>query len=441
MPEVLVAGAGPAGSVAALILARAGHRVTLVDACLPVRHRIESLPAHAMPMLHGLRLGSVIQAAELGRAIETELAWRGGNEHRQHTNPPILLHRPRLHASLRSAALACGVRLRPGRLGIQPDGTAILRGDTVAALTSDVILDARGRAAGGMHALGPARIALPFQARASRTLPDRMRLVAGPDAWIWLACHADGQVEGALFTAPESLMGTKPDTKRRMIAEIVQDLTEISLGRPCPATLACATPWSDGPVIRVADAALARDPIGAHGLTHAFRSAVQAAAATRTLLEAPDDAGAARAYLAHRHQLDCEAAWQATCRAYVDQARYATPFWDGPAPAPQPDLPRPEPTRRLTLNTHATRVPCLSGGLIRWTDGMTLPLSGKPAAHLGGVAAPILLDLLSTPGSASEMATRLSRVAPRAAVPALLDHLLAERVLAPITEPDDINRR
>jgi flavin-dependent dehydrogenase len=55
--DAIVAGAGPAGSVSAYILARAGKRVLLVDKIDESRHKIgESLPAAALRLLRSLDL-------------------------------------------------------------------------------------------------------------------------------------------------------------------------------------------------------------------------------------------------------------------------------------------------------------------------------------------------------------------------------------------------
>ena len=71
-PDALVVGAGPAGSVAALVLARAGVRVQLVDRDRFPRHKLcgDTLNPGALSVLDGLDAVSP-RAAALGRAVRS----------------------------------------------------------------------------------------------------------------------------------------------------------------------------------------------------------------------------------------------------------------------------------------------------------------------------------------------------------------------------------
>ncbi|MBE3638233.1 FAD-dependent monooxygenase, partial [Mangrovicoccus algicola] len=112
MPDILVAGGGPAGAVAALILARRGYPVRLADPLTPPAPRIESLAASALPLAADLGILPVLEAACLGRAAAMELDWRDRPERRTfETDAPWLLSRAALHRGLRDAAAAAGARI------------------------------------------------------------------------------------------------------------------------------------------------------------------------------------------------------------------------------------------------------------------------------------------------------------------------------------------
>ena len=168
---------------------------------------------------------------------------------------------------------------------------------------------------------------------------------------------------------------------------------------------------------------MARDPIGSHGVTHALRSALHAAAAARTLLDHPEEAGAARQFLDNRHRLDCKSAIESTNAAHAQRGGPAISATHRPKPPPVDTL--------LAFRARRKPVPCLTESHIRWVGGLLLPASGAPVAYLGGLPAGLVADLLDRPGTAAEMARRLSRYVPRKKVSNLLDYLLAEEALVP----------
>ena len=65
--DVVIAGAGPAGSVAATVLARAGARVALIDRARFPRHKLcgDTLNPGVLGILRRLKLGAVVDACGL----------------------------------------------------------------------------------------------------------------------------------------------------------------------------------------------------------------------------------------------------------------------------------------------------------------------------------------------------------------------------------------
>jgi hypothetical protein len=191
---------------------------------------------------------------------------------------------------------------------------------------------------------------------------------------------------------------------------------------------AVADPVPDPRHLVIGDAALARDPIASHGLVHALRSAVQGAAVAATILDPDGDDHAAAQFLRLKHRQACQNAGAATARAYADQGRFSTGFWDSEVSAgeaPVPPLPG-----RLRLARPLTRTPALVAGRIVWAAAIALPRTGDFAITLGPVSALDIASACRPAASLPELAARLGRLHSRSAVSAALDQLVAGGALA-----------
>ncbi|WDV49071.1 tryptophan 7-halogenase [Streptomyces coeruleorubidus] len=160
--EVIVAGGGPAGAVAALVLARAGRRVLLVDkgtggpASSPFRIGETLLPA-ARPLLHDLGLWPEFATGPHLRCVGTYASWGSKQLHgRSHLHDPHghgwHLDRTRFDAFLRSAAGTAGAELRRAEavphLTHVGDRRVLIRGDgRLEEVRCDWVVDATGRRA------------------------------------------------------------------------------------------------------------------------------------------------------------------------------------------------------------------------------------------------------------------------------------------------------
>ncbi len=156
-PDVVVVGAGPAGSVAALVLARGGARVALVDKASFPRDKAcgDLVGPRGVQVLVDLGLAPVPGAVPVGdmdvlgptgrRAL---LPARPGRTYPGHA---LAVPRRRFDAWLRDAALAAGVEPVVGRATLTDDGVVLdggrrLRADVVVG--ADGALSAIGAAAG-----------------------------------------------------------------------------------------------------------------------------------------------------------------------------------------------------------------------------------------------------------------------------------------------------
>lgn len=161
MPEAVVAGAGPAGSGAALLLARAGAGVTIVERALFPRTKPcgEYVSPRTVKLLRDLGVADAVQKAayelrgvrvHAGRA-SVELSFRA---------PGWSLPRVLLDAAILAEARAAGARFLRGRVEavrLRPDRVTVSmrdEGGTVRELDADACIGADGAHSAVARSLG-----------------------------------------------------------------------------------------------------------------------------------------------------------------------------------------------------------------------------------------------------------------------------------------------
>jgi flavin-dependent dehydrogenase len=347
--DVLIAGGGPGGAAAALVLARAGRQVLLLDATPPDPARLkvgESLPPAARPLLRDLGLLDGLEAEGHLRSSGTSSAW--GSSQAVATDFVFdpngsgwHLDRPRFDRLLRLAAGAAGAEVREGvavRVSARSDGGWRLdlgEGEEVSART---LVDATGRRASVARALGARRVRCDrlvglvgtCSARAG-DLDARTLVEAVPEGW-WYTALVPGERRVVAFMTDADLVPVGPRTPagfRALLARTehvaplvgeaaIEPQTEAAHGsRLEPAT-------GDG-WLAVGDAALAFDPLSSQGIMTALYTGMVGAQALDALL---DGDGAALESYGERLTAIAASYQRNLLQAYAGESRWPEhPFW------------------------------------------------------------------------------------------------------------------
>jgi flavin-dependent dehydrogenase len=365
-PAAVVAGGGPAGAVAALVLARSGHRVLLLEDGGPGRGETagpafkigEFLPPVARPLLRDLGLLDGFLAAGHPVSTGTYAAWGSASLHgRSHLFDPYghgwHLDRLRFDAFLRGAAVAAGaeplrataLRREAGRLIVREQAAG-----TLTALPARWVIDATGRRCviGRRHGrrrrqdrLVAAYAVFPDRDAAGRDHPAaaeaRTLVEAAPHGWWYttripagrLVAHlTDVDLAEPSMKTPHGFWHalTRTSHLRRRLAD--HDPAATPVPRWAPAHGLRLTPAAAPGWMAAGDAAIAFDPLSSQGILTALHTGARAGRAVADCLA---DEGATTTALA-----DYTAFLERVATAYRDNHAYAygqeqrwplSPFW------------------------------------------------------------------------------------------------------------------
>lgn len=376
--DVLILGAGPAGSVVARRLAAAGVRVALVGAAS--RSGWEGLSARSRALLAD-------EGVDACAGMRGPFARRGTWAGRSVDGVEWLVERVALAEALRANARSAGADYRPESVTcVERSGghwRARLRmGGTLAA---PLVIEARGRR--GAERRGPLLLAVgqqfqlqPPGAPGTRIQPGT-QIQATEVGWCWWAVrdralwvqvvgrpragHPAGWLAAAAAQIPalaQVLDGAAPD------------------GRPVarPAHARCGIADGDSTRWRVGDSAIALDPLSGQGVYEALRGARLVATAVQSVVEGGD------ARLAHRFVGERqEAAWASGVRAasgfYRENADRSA-FWAETADAYERLMPD-----TVQVASGIERRPVLSGGRILERDVIVTAQYPRGVWHVAGV--------------------------------------------------------
>lgn len=306
MWDVLVAGAGPAGSIAALVLAREGHKVLLLDALQTPAYKVgESLPGAARQILLELGLLNVLESGSHLPCYGNISAW--GSDQllaNDFINDPRglgwHLDRVQFDRALRLAAVSAGAVLWKNRVKEVRliDGT--WRVDLKhAEVNSRWCIDATGRAASIARSQGAIRQQdLPLFATYRWVLTSdedtetRTSIEAVANGWWYTAkiphktrvviFHSDVR-EGRKIQQRSDLWNCYlKETK--YISHYLRNVTYIDSSHLMEASGSCLNKVAGLQWIAIGDAALSFDPISSQGIFNALYTGMKAAQAVHAAL-------------------------------------------------------------------------------------------------------------------------------------------------------------
>jgi flavin-dependent dehydrogenase len=338
--RVVVVGGGPAGAVAALVLARRSVPVTVLEARPGPALKVgETLPSNLAPLLRHLGLEGLLEGHL--RSQGNRSLWGSPVP----VESPFLANpygegwhvdRQRFEASLVEAAIAAGV---DWRWGVQVDRNTV---------PDAFVADATGR---------PARLARRFGARfgAKRLRYDRLvgisallasatpaqdtytLVEATPDGWWYSALLADGRLaaaflgDGDLLDRP--LLAGDPEAwwRRLRQTEATRDRLEAHgyTGgggiRVLPAETSRLDRIEGDRWLAMGDAAVAYDPLSSYGVSSAMGSGFYGGHAIADLLSGREDARLAYLDVMQRA---CDGCFALQREAYSQERRWPeAPFW------------------------------------------------------------------------------------------------------------------
>jgi menaquinone-9 beta-reductase len=298
--DIAIAGAGPAGSVFALLAARAGYRVLLIErSTFRARRIVETAPPEVRPMLSRLGLEHLTHPPFCCEAPELVSIW-GTSEPaaRSQIFSPygmgIHFDRRRLDKALAEAASDGGADVRVGhavRFTSHPQGGYIAElGD--ARERCRIAILATGRCGGGLG-LPYARRYLDHQVAVFGHFvspkghsESRMLVEAIPGGWFYLAGLPDNSTMAVLLTLASLVPARRRERLRWYLERLARtDIIRRSLNgcalpqhvsvmdaRASVARRSAGDHW-----LAIGDARIALDPLTGRGLLWAIDDAATAA--------------------------------------------------------------------------------------------------------------------------------------------------------------------
>jgi flavin-dependent dehydrogenase len=304
--DVLVAGSGPAGAIAAYSLARMGHFVCLTDRDLHRMKPGEALPGAVRRLMHALQLDEVLRDiphACIGGHLS---AWETSRLHARDDlaspdGPGLRVDRACFDSELRRAAVRAGAQLIPEavrQVARQESKWQVVL-ESGEQVSPQWLIDATGRCAFIARRLGARRRRnaklLGLYATASSSpdfVLDRTLIEAVAEGWWYAGRLPSGEVLVGLHTTPEEAVRIKGSSlawehalkNTRHVSRYVRDLTVRMPVHVFDATDGRLDHFTGDGWIACGDAAVSCDPLSGQGLFSAIYTGMTAARVVETSL-------------------------------------------------------------------------------------------------------------------------------------------------------------
>jgi len=372
--DVLVMGAGPAGSATARRLAAAGVSVALIGG--DSRSGIEGLStrSHALLVEEGIEAGS----GAFGGPYRRDGYWALG---RKVEGLEWLTERRALARALRATAVASGACSYLSTVrSVTYDGSIwwLCLGDGTTC-SAPFVVDARGRR--GAEVRGPVLLAVGQRYRANVVLASGTHLSATEDGWCWWVTHGRDiwvQVVGRPRQRhPNAWIGAAAEQVSGLARALAgAEAVGKVAGRPAHARLGVQE--TGDPTWRVGDAAMALDPLSGQGIYEALRGARLVSTAIQSVLRGGDPA-IARRFVAERTR----EAWfrgVKSAASFYSELAIRSEFWADTARQYLALIPPPS-----TLITVVEQRPVLVDGRIVEREVLVGPGHTRGVFHVEGV--------------------------------------------------------
>lgn len=446
--DVLIIGAGPAGTCAALRLLALGHKVALAESETFPRQQIgESLSPGIRNIFEYLDAAHLLTQRPYLHQLTAKVIWDTPAPQivsAEQRGPGVMVDRGILDQDLLQLAADRGLQLyQPARFEscVREADTWLSRLRTSSAdmtLRSRFILDARGRR--GNHMQNRALTAPPTVAIWAHIPADLMPggtlIEATGKGWIWGSPTIDKQFRIITFTDPTELKQQTVHTafhhmlscSRLFGPATAQTFKDI---QTCTVfTYSHTAPWEDH-YVRLGEAAFSLDPLSSTGVEKAMRFSLQAVIAVNTILQGGNEDMAQTFYenrmiasiSSHTHWTSSyyaqawpgqeHAFWKDRSLPYIGEAPHMTGFYTrltAQFSAPEEKDPgRPINiqqelrrlwTEKLQLSSEVTfkETPCVAGDVLEMRTAITHPKLDREIAYVEAIE---IYPLLSSAGTAT----------------------------------------
>lgn len=424
--DCIVIGSGPAGSAAAMTLARWGRDVLLVHDGQRAKHVFhETILDGAFRRLKSMGLGALVQEKQWQGTTQHGMIW-GSDEVRMRDlptdrHPGLKVDRAAFDVRLLSEAIHAGATVLQARVvSIECDDQPRIK-TTAGTIRAQTIICCTGRRTTSrllpvkIEAKGPPTIAMTALIKNSAEDKDRTLIEAVRGGWFWRLPRSDGQLAVTLFADLFQTRQENDDTWQRACDNAISWTSSEPIS-PTAATV-FTTQFRTGPdnIFLAGDAVSSTDPLSSQGIEKALFSGEEAAYAANTVIADTASATELTEYLQQHERGLFQAYERDTALWYSREARFeGSPFWTARR-APAGTAPPPSPLPLVMMKSNDLKVADSferDNRCLKKMSGWATKRHPRPITHVGRTELAPLLEIFTCPRTLRE-AEDLARSDPR----------------------------